>query len=193
MIRQTLQEHEVATVNAKELYDSLYYTMFQTYFEPIQDFYSAMKSRHKVSDGELEAILIEVPLDMFKASESLNDLRLKYETTRLAVNKKLLEEKRRSREDLRDSIEQMSEHSEFYNKTELKEIAAESVQLSMIDDDVLLNVYKSLITRVENELSFARELIMGAKKVWDSRRSAEKSNPVSETDLPPYTMNRKDM
>lgn len=54
-------------------------------------------------------------------------------------------------------------------------------------------IYDSLIIRVEKEISFCKELIMGAKKLWDARRSTENSMPVGEVvdspevgDLPDY-------
>ena len=55
--------------------------------------------------------------------------------------------------------------------------------------DIVSAVYASVIERVENQISFSRELIMGAKKIWDSRRHTEKTNPVSPikgNDLPVY-------
>lgn len=54
----------------------------------------------------------------------------------------------------------------------------------------LMNIiYTSVITRVELEISFSKELIMGAKKVWDARRSGE-TPPIGETntDLPEYKL-----
>lgn len=48
-------------------------------------------------------------------------------------------------------------------------------------------VYACVIDKVERRLTFSKELIMGAKKVWDARKRTEQV-PISEvtTDLPDY-------
>ena len=50
-------------------------------------------------------------------------------------------------------------------------------------------IYASVISRVEQEIAFSKELIMGAKKVWDARRSSEQA-PIgpatTQKDLPDY-------
>ena len=54
---------------------------------------------------------------------------------------------------------------------------------------ILDSVYSSVIERVENQISFSRELIMGAKKIWDARRKTESMNPVTppkSKELPEY-------
>ena len=61
----------------------------------------------------------------------------------------------------------------------------------MTEDKILILAYDNLITRVEKEMSYSRELIMSAKKIYDVRRNTEQSNPVSEVsskqnDLPDY-------
>lgn len=51
-------------------------------------------------------------------------------------------------------------------------------------------IYSSVITRVEADISFSKELIMGAKKVWDARRKTEQVTPIAETnaELPDYVI-----
>ena len=50
-------------------------------------------------------------------------------------------------------------------------------------------IYSSVIARVEQEISFSKELIMGAKKVWDARRDSEQT-PIGpsmpQVELPEY-------
>lgn len=50
-------------------------------------------------------------------------------------------------------------------------------------------IYSSVITRVEQEIAFSKEMIMGAKKVWDARRNSELP-PIGESaakiELPEY-------
>ena len=58
-------------------------------------------------------------------------------------------------------------------------------------------IYTSVITRVEHDITFSKELIMGAKKVWDARRSSE-THPIGEMlprepELPDYQFNVTDI
>ena len=54
----------------------------------------------------------------------------------------------------------------------------------MFEERVLELAYSCLLDRIQREVSYSKELIMGAKKVWDSRRKADTSNPVSEIPTP---------
>ena len=59
--------------------------------------------------------------------------------------------------------------------------------VDVLGDELLVSAMSCIISAVEGEVSFSRELIMGAKKIWDSRRMAEQSMPVSESaTLPEY-------
>ena len=109
-----------------------------------------------ISDTDLEWILIELPMKLFVASESLNKLRLSLEVLKL-------------------KIKELKSNDEQSNETEYQ---------------VLKVVHENIISKVENQITMSKELIMGAKKVWDSRRSAEKSNPIKEVDLPGYVPNQ---
>jgi len=44
-------------------------------------------------------------------------------------------------------------------------------------------IYSSVIAKVEADISFSKELIMGAKKVWDARRKTEQTVPIAETEI----------
>lgn len=64
---------------------------------------------------------------------------------------------------------------------------------SVVEDDILLLAFSTIIQRVENEISFCRELIMGAKKVYDRRKATESASPINppmgagvKHDLPDY-------
>ena len=50
-------------------------------------------------------------------------------------------------------------------------------------------IYTAVVTRVEIDIAFSKELIMGARKVWDARRRSEDA-PVGEIppELPDYPM-----
>lgn len=73
-------------------------------------------------------------------------------------------------------------------KLRSKEQSSDDIQK---EQKLILAVYNSIILQVESEVSFSRELIMSAKKIWDSRRNAENSMPVKEVTLPDYDDVRK--
>lgn len=160
-------------------YDDLYDSYFGSYFDEIQDIYGSVNSKLKpISDSELEWILCDLPIKLYDISEALNNLRLQFEIIKLKRNEYKLS---------------FSEYyvSDFSSDKKPKKAEIDSAtEKYMVEHDLVMAVYKSLILRVENELSFSRELIMGAKKIWDSRRVSEKSNPVGEVvkedELPEY-------
>lgn len=57
-----------------------------------------------------------------------------------------------------------------------------------LDYKLTSSLYGAVITRIEKEMSFCRELIMSCKKIWDSRRHAEDAPIHSDVtaDLPEY-------
>lgn len=148
-----------------------YTTNFSQFFTEQRELYERVKSQVRpISDEDLEAILVDIPLQLFSAAESINAYRLRLETIKLKY-------KERESKFVRLSSE----------KTDAKK--KEDAQLKMIEDKLLITSVTSVITRVENEISFSRELIMSAKKLWDSRRRSEVSNPVSPINvdnLPDY-------
>lgn len=109
-----------------------------------------------ISNRDLEWILINLPMKLISASESLNKLKLSFEVVKLKLKEK--------------------------KKSDITEEDIEEYQILKV-------IYENLISRVETKISLSKELIMGAKKVWDSRRSTENVNPISENDLPEYPSN----
>ena len=107
-----------------------------------------------INHTELEWILIELPMELFTLAESLNQLRLEYDIFKL-------EEKDLTKKSKKDS-----------------ELGSTELELNRLR--AMISVYSAVITRVENEISYSKELIMGAKKIWDRYRAAEASNPVGE-------------
>ena len=75
-------------------------------------------------------------------------------------------------------------------KLSIKKKKSEDEDYDPYGDEVMLSVLDCLISRVDKEMSFARELIMSAKKIWDGRRLTEGLNPTDATtsvdDLPDY-------
>ena len=144
--------------------DSIYSSIFAPFFANQHDLFKRMQSKqHPITDEELEHILVDIPVNLFELSEKLNSFRLKQEVLKMKTKQKKS-----------DIIKNSSESTD----TKRKEEAA----LRVLEDELLITSYSSVITRVENEISFSRELIMGAKKIWDGRRNGDISNPVGEVD-----------
>lgn len=142
----------------------IYDREFAPYFLETRMLFDRLKSKVRpITDEELNWILISLPLTLFDISGKLSDLKTAEEVIKLRI--KELE-------------------YEFIKASDEKTAAAkkEAAAMSTIQDKMFLAAYQGIISRVENEISFSRELIMGAKKVWDARRRAEQSNPVSPID-----------
>lgn len=149
---------------------SIYDEMFASYFKEMQDLYIKLSSNHKpITDSELEEILSTIPLRLYAAAEKLNELKLRIEVIKLHI-----------KQDKHDSLI----NSDASSQTARREEAAYSV----IEDELLLKVYSSLMERVESEITFSKELIMSAKKIWTSRREAENiGKSAKSVDLPDYS------
>lgn len=87
------------------------------------------------------------------------------------------------------ALAQFKQHNELV-KLKIKQRKGQDVDDPTLDDEYKLMsiIYASVISRVEQEITFSKELIMGAKKVWDARRKTEQANPISEVnkELPVY-------
>lgn len=161
--------------------DSIYHDMFAENFKDIREMYRRMKSTlQPITDGELEYILTTFPMELFTVAENLNKVRLSREVTKLKNKAKM----RELRAEFQTTVNTMDDLTKAEKQTYLMQMINEN----MAEYEILLAAYDSLISRVENEQTFSKELIMGAKKIWDSRRSSESANPVAPvaTELPEY-------
>lgn len=173
-VTDVINEYSEFDTEVQITYRKIYKERFAVYLDPLVELHTRMESEaHRITDSELEYILTDLPLNLFMVAEQLNELRLRSEVIRL--------ENKRKREELQSKFKTELDASDVeYSKT-YKEAQVKSLVLQeMVSYDVLLSIYETLISRVENELTYAKELIMGAKKVWDSRRSSEQSNPIGE-------------
>lgn len=92
------------------------------------------------------------------------------------------------------ALAQFKQHNEIV-KLKIKQRKGKDVDVDEELDaeyKLMAIIYAAVITRVESEISFSKELIMGAKKVWDARRNSEIA-PVGEVvpdevELPDYTV-----
>lgn len=146
-----------------------YRSIFGEIFDKIENIRSRMESQNRpITDTELEWVLVSLPLDLFYISERLNSFKLEYEVIKLSkpsqkhkIEKQLIEEYEQSDMKL--------------TSTKLKDL----IDVELSGHSMICTAYSSVISRVESEISFSRELIMGCKKLWDSRRRTEEINPVN--------------
>ena len=163
--------------------EQIYQDNFRDMFTKIDEFYEKLHSGEltddlqKISENDLGYILVDLPMELYKASEPLNKLRaereyfkLKSKTIEVDVTDEILE---RNKDRIVDDeyIESMIKSSLLYATAENK---------------LMIAAHDCVIKRVENQISFCKELIMGCKKVWDSRKKSEDINPVGEVDIPEY-------
>ena len=111
-------------------------------------------------------------ISLFEAAESLNRLKINQEVLKLRY---------------KQNESELMKKSTARTVTQKRDEAA----IQMIDDKLLMLAYGSVISRVESEISLSRELIMGAKKIWDARRKTDSVMPVGEVNtsdiqLPDY-------
>lgn len=183
-INKFIQENYLLYINDVETWvDEQYNLKFKSCFDAVRSMHESMKSQtRQISDTELEWILTELPMQLFSISESLNKIRLECEVVKLR--------KKQIKSDLDASAADLVKSGELA-KTETKAW----VDTELAEHDILLSAYNSLISRVESEISFSKELIMGCKKIWDARKRTETSNPVSEVvpkDVPDYSRRYED-
>lgn len=147
-----------------------YSGMFSEYFKEMNNLYQRLSSSTKpITDDELETILGTIPLRLYAAAEKLNELKVRIEVIKLKI-----------KQEKHDSLV----NSDASSQTARREEAAYSV----VEDEMLLKVYTSLVERVESEIAFSKELIMSAKKIWTSRREAENiGKAAKDVDLPDYS------
>lgn len=153
-----------------------YNRYFSQYFEGESELYQKLKkSKSQITDEELEWVLTDLPLELFAVSEQLSKLKTTQEVIKLHI-----------KETEQNYIKLHTEGSETKRKEQASELTAE--------DRLLVTVYDSIIDRVSRQITFSKELIMSAKKIWDSRRSAETPLPAAKTkdELPAYDYVGKD-
>lgn len=174
-IREIYKENEDDIIAVTSWCDEMYDSIFSPYFDNVRNLYQRLNSKTKpITDDEMEDILTVLPLNLFTVAESLNKFRVELEVHKMKMKK--------LKRHLLDSSIETSQTRRL-----------EDAQHQLIEHELLCSAYTSVITRVEGEISFSRELIMGAKKIYDGRRATERINPVSEStvdqDLPEYVPN----
>lgn len=153
--------------------DDLYTKTFSSYFSECRELFDKLKDvEHAITDSELSFILMTIPVTLFDVAEEINNLRIHSEVIKLKYKEKY---------DL--AVKQAGELK--IAKTAAKDYA----EMQCKEYKLLSSAYATVISRAESEVSFCKELIMSAKKIWDARRRSEQSNPVTPKnyyDLPEY-------
>ena len=155
-----------------DIVSKIYTKLFQDSLSDVPKMYEKLKRSQNsvaITDSELEWILTTLPLRLYDIAEAKSRLDLHVELLKLYIKETELS---------------VLNNSEQANEQKRREEAYTAVH----DAKQLVQVYTSVLERVESEISFSRELIMGAKKIWDSRRAEEQINPVGEvtSSLPEY-------
>ena len=177
MIDFDLYSEELLEVNSVS--GEMYQNNFSYYFESVRSLNDRLSSKtHPITDEELEEVLTTLPLNLFSASEALNKLKLEQEVIKLQNKKRKVE--------IQKNLPEKSKISK-----------SDWIASELADSEIALAIYSSVISRAESEMTYCKELIMGCKKIWDSRRLEEKSSPIAAQDssntLPEYDVanNRK--
>lgn len=156
--------------------NDMYTTYFKEYFQGERDLYERLTSKTRpITNEELEWILTTLPLELFSVAEYLSQFKLNNEVAKLKAKQKESE---------------LAKSLPYDGATKRKEEAS----IAVLEDKLLITAYSTVITRVESEMTFSREVIMSAKKIWDSRRAANDANPVGNVvpeseQLPEYDSN----
>lgn len=146
---------------ADKLVADIYAKYFADYFKRTEEFEKAFRSSETpITDAQLEDIMVGLPLDLIAASSGLAQFKQHKEIVKLTIK----ERKKSNSKDLPWETEKDAEYA------------------------LMSIVYSSVIARVEGQISFSKELIMSAKKVWDARKHTEVVTPIKEAvvDLPEF-------
>ena len=172
-IEKALDNLAADSETALKFCEDSYNSHFGDYFSEARDMFKRLASKTRpITNEELQWILIDLPIKLFEVSEKLNSFRVLYEVAKINLKQREIEV---GSDDTAKSMK----------ATERKEYVAAQTA----GDKIIITLYDSIIDRVEREISYCRELIMGAKKVWDSRFKTDIVNPISEVseNLPSYT------
>lgn len=176
-LRQLAEEYKADLDEINDMAEEIYKKNFSNYFQVPKNLAAKLRSGSDISDNDLEDVLITVPLKLFEASESLNKFRLSLEVLKTRIRDKRVE--------LTESIEQSYQAQDTkYTQSQV----SKAVDYEMSGDNLLISLYESIIKRVENEISFTKELIMSSKKLFTAR--SENVMPVGEVDIDKTQQNK---
>lgn len=172
-LNKILKEHESDINEVSAWAEEQYQNQFATHFKKVNELHDKLKSKdNPLTDEELEWILTSLPLELIDVSEKLSNVKTSQEVIKVSIKTKETE--------LADSFMD----DEGMSASKAKELAANET----IEDKLLLSMYDIIYERVSRQVTFAKELIMSCKKIWDARRNSEQSMPsIHDSDLPEYS------
>lgn len=148
---------------------------FKEYFKGIELLQGNLYNESRpITDEELEEILTTIPLNLFSVSEILSSFKLKKEAVKSEIKK------------IKYVINNSDEFKDF-TKEQLKE----QNDMACINHELLIKGYECVIDRVEHEMSYSKELVMAAKKLWTARQQTIEDAKFMESkavnnELPDY-------
>ena len=157
------KEHQSDIDDVTKWCEEEYNKHFSQYFEEMYKLYFKLQSGNKaITDDELESILTDIPLQLFSAAEALSSYKAGIEIVKLKMKMAKSE----------------SHLSENYSQVAFK----------TLEDEMLVKVYGTVVERVERQITFSKELIMSAKKIWSARKGTESIGVAADSiDLPDYS------
>lgn len=145
--------------------NQIYDQTFSAYFKDQRELFKKLESKtHPITDEELERILTAIPLELFSVSEKISQFKISQEVIRM-----------KNKQSTAELVNASTESTQTKKK--------EEADLLMLENKLVDTVFAAVISRVDSEVSFSRELIMSAKKIWDRRRQIEQSNPIGTADI----------
>ena len=141
--------------------ENKYNQLFAADFQEMKNMSKRLQSASKpITDAELQWILVELPMHLFNVSEQLNQFKTALEVVKVKMKE---------------------QEADIMKRSTAKTLALKKSEVEQAQYEAKINciLYQSIIFRVESEISLSKELIMGAKKIWDARRKTETANPVS--------------
>ncbi len=160
--------------------DEIYSKSFGDMFSKLDDIYTKLHLNEeydtylsKMSESELSYILIDLPMELYRSAEPLNKLRAEKEFFKL-----------KSKTINQDVVSQVDAEYDNYkgDVSYIEDQINARIAYETAANKLMITAYDCVIKRVENQMSFCKELIMGCKKIWDSRRRGEDAQPISEQD-----------
>lgn len=163
-IKSICEEMDEDVQNVIEWCNDLYDKNFSSFFQGQRDLFKRLQSKtHPITDDELEWILTSIPLQLFTVAERLSEVKITQEVIKM-----------KNKKDIIDKTNESTQSSQTKRK--------EEAEYLMLEHKLVDTIYSSIINRVDTEVSFSRELIMSAKKIWDRRRQTETINPIKPVD-----------
>lgn len=169
-VKDIISEYSVDISSMDDYCNEIYTTKFQKYFNDTESLYEALSNNLRpITDDELNTILTMCPLNMIEVTDALSECQRNLALIKLK-SKELKLQRSEIPKDLKDTVI--------------------SLETKLLENNILICAYESIIKRVEGKVSYTRELIMSAKKIWDARRHSLEASPIGpigdEETIPVY-------